>query len=249
MFFDSVVFLIKRILPMKTLKKSLCLVLFLALGLTTSYAQDVFVGGLGGLNIATLTNLGSASASTGFSSASTKNKPRLLPHLGGYAEIKISEIFSVQPELLFSMKGFATEYTSSGGGTTVEQDSKLTLSYIDIPVQARFNLGGGFYLMGGPYVGIMLSAKSKYKSVTDDGSNVVTVESESSDTDGLNTIDVGMYLGAGYQMESGLLFGARWCRAFNDLYDDDPVATWFGNIDITNSNSVFEFYVGYGIGM
>lgn len=220
--------------------------LFMALGTTASYSQDVFIGGLGGVNIATLTNLGSASASFGGSSSSVTNKPLILPHVGGYAEIKISEVFSVQPELLFSMKGYASESKSSGGGTSTEVDNKVTLSYIDIPVQARFNFGEGFYILGGPYVGIMLTAKSKSTSVVDNGSTVVETESTSSDKDGLNTTDFGMFLGAGYQMESGLFFGARWCRAFNSVidYSGSPVI-----INTNNSNSVFQFTVGYGIGM
>ena len=56
-------------------------------------AQDVRFGVKGGLNIATLTgDVQDASTKVGF-------------HVGGFAEIKVSDKFAVQPELLFSTQG------------------------------------------------------------------------------------------------------------------------------------------------
>lgn len=66
-------------------------------GLTN--AQDVSYGVKGGLNLSNL-------------SGDIEDAKSLFgAHVGAFAEIKITDKFSVQPELLFSMQGAKQEYT------------------------------------------------------------------------------------------------------------------------------------------
>ena len=77
-------------------------------------AQEVKFGLKGGLNVANITgDIEDNSSKVGF-------------HVGGFAEIKVSEKFSVQPELLFSTQGTKFDFE----GTNVN----FNLSYLNIPI-------------------------------------------------------------------------------------------------------------------
>jgi hypothetical protein len=206
--------------------------------MTNTYAQDekIKLGIKGGLNIASISNTGSGSASYGGYSSSVKNNARLLPHLGVYSEFKFSEIFSLQPELLFSMKGSSIVSKATSPGSSSEYTNKIGLSYLDIPVQLRFNISK-FHILVGPYVGFLLAANSKSKSEVINGSSKVVSESKSTSKDGLRSTDAGIYIGGGYEFDNGLNLGLRWCRGFSDIYEASNSSN--------NSNSVIQFSIGY----
>ena len=73
-------------------------------------------------------------------------------HIGGVVEIPISDSFSVQPELLYSSQGAKAE--SSFGG-----DVDFKLSYLNLPIMAKYYVAENFSLEAGPQVGLLLSAK------------------------------------------------------------------------------------------
>jgi hypothetical protein len=142
-------------------------------------------------------------------------------HIGGVAEISISEKFSIQPELLFSAQGTKFE----------EGDGKLTmkLNYINIPVMAKYYVADGFSLEAGPQIGILASAKAKYE---------IGGESESEDIkDNFESLDLGLNFGLGYKLDSGLNFAARYNLGLSNLAKDS------GNEKI--NNGVFQLSVGY----
>ena len=211
-----------------------------------TYAQDgkITLGVRAGLNIASISNKGDASVNAFGSSSSVKTSPKFLPHLGLFSEIKLSDdgFFSLQPELLFSMRGYSYKAKASSGSSSSQTDIDLVTSYIDIPLQLKFNFGKGFYVMAGPYVGFLLTATSKTKTKVVNGSTSSTTEDKDTSKDGLNTMDAGMYLGAGYQLESGLSFAVRWCRGFSDINDYGSTTPL---IRVKNSNNIFQFSVGF----
>src|SRR5215212_1260980 len=100
-------------------------------------------------------------------------KPKVGFHAGGLAHIHISTHFAVQPELLYSAQGGEDN-----------NDSKLSLNYLNLPVLMQYMTGTGFRLQTGPQLGFLLSAKSK------EGHVEVDVK------DDLNTIDVSWSFGA-----------------------------------------------------
>lgn len=126
---------------------------------------------------------------------------------GGLVNIPISSMFSIQPELLYSMEGNLQK----------EGDAKMTyaLNYLNIPVMAQLNTTSGFYAETGPQVGFLMSAKVKF----DDG----TDEDETDVKDELKSIGFSWALGLGYKLASGLGFGARYNFGLSSLDDsDDP---------------------------
>jgi len=157
-------------------------------------------------------------------------------HGGVFANFGISDMFSIQPELLFSMKGSKSEETTTIGGTTYTSKGTQSLNYIDIPVMVKVSTGGdnnGLFFEAGPQLGILLSAKNEVE-VTGAASTNTDIK------DLLNTVDFGYGVGLGYQVESGPLVGLRYNGGITDIVKDNT-----GN---AARNDAFQLYVGYRFG-
>ena len=150
------------------MKKLLFTAAIAVLGLSNVNAQEVTFGAKAGVNFA---NLGGDIED---------NDMKVGFHVGGVAEIAISEKFSVQPELLFSSQG--TKFEESG------ETLKYNLSYINVPVMAKYYVAEGFSVEAGPQVGFLVDAKAKYDSDSEDIK------------DAFNSVDFGLNLGAGYNL-------------------------------------------------
>lgn len=109
---------------------------------------------------------------------------------GGFANIALSEMFSIQPELLYSMEGSKYE---QGGEKIV-----FKTNYINIPLLVQYNTSSGFYGETGPQLGILGSAKATYGSMSQDFK------------DQLKGINFSWAVGLGYKLTNGLGVGARY---------------------------------------
>ena len=126
---------------------------------------------------------------------------------GAFANIPVNSMFSVVPELLYSMEGNLQK----------EDDAKMSfnLSYLNIPVMFRYNNPSGFYAETGPQVGFLMSAKTK----TEFGG----VEDEQDIKDELKSIGFSWALGLSYQLKNGFGFGARYNLGLSSIVDEDDV--------------------------
>ena len=83
--------------------------------------------------------------------------------VGGFVTYSINEIFAIQPELLYTMKG--AKGTCEWDGLCEEWKDKLT--YLEIPVLAKFTIPTegkiAPNLFIGPALGILLSAKYEWE--------------------------------------------------------------------------------------
>ncbi|CAM4102789.1 porin family protein [Flavobacterium antarcticum] len=160
------------------MKKILTVAAFTILGFASMNAQDLNYGLKGGINIATATgdNSSSFDAVTAF-------------HIGAMAEIKLTEKFSFQPEVLFS-----------GQGTSFNDDI-IELRYINVPLMAKYYVAKGLSLEAGPQVGFLVSAKYLGNDVKDN----------------LAKVDLGLNVGLGYKLDNGLNFGARYNFGLSDV--------------------------------
>lgn len=70
-------------------------------------------------------------------------------HVGVFAQIAFGDFFSIQPELLYSRKGYE------------RNDSTFRLNYFDVPLLAVFNISENFSVHLGPQGGIMIAAKEE----------------------------------------------------------------------------------------
>ncbi|WP_047545908.1 porin family protein [Psychroserpens sp. Hel_I_66] len=195
------------------MKKLMLFAAVAAFGLSSVNAQEVKFGAKAGVNFATIGgDVEDADGRTAF-------------HVGGVAEIMISDKFSVQPELLYSAQGL--QQKEEFEGFTFE--SKLKLDYINIPIMAKYYVAEGFSIEAGPQVGFLLSAKEEFEFEGD---------SEEEDVkDAFNSIDFGAGVGVGYRMDSGLNFSARYVLGLSNIFEDSG--------DFSAQNNVIQVSVGY----
>ena len=78
-------------------------------------------------------------------------------NFGLNADFEGSDNFNLRTGLLYN--GYGSK-TGDGGVSK--------LDYLTIPVLGRFKVADGFYAFAGPQIGLLLSAKSKYKDETED---------------------------------------------------------------------------------
>jgi hypothetical protein len=155
----------------------------MAFGFTN--AQETRFGVKGGLNLTSFSggNYYDAKSLVGF-------------QVGGFAEIKIIERLSIQPEVLFSTQGAKLD-----GGSFGDFDSKL--NYINIPVLAKFYITKQFTVEAGPQIGFLVSAKN-------DGNDA---------KDNFKSVDTGFNFGVGYNFTDNLGVGLRYTVGLANIAD------------------------------
>ncbi|WP_300569036.1 porin family protein [Flavobacterium sp.] len=119
-------------------------------------------------------------------------------HVGAFAEIKISDKFAVQPEVLFSMQGAKVD-----GGD-------YAFNYLNIPVMAKFFVTEQFSLEAGPQIGFLMSAKAN----PDEGDSVDVKEF-------LTSTDFGLNVGLGYDFTENFTAGLRYNLGLSNISDED----------------------------
>jgi len=105
----------------------------------------VKVGITGGLNVANTVDAYNSYYSTGAIAGF---------NAGLFMELPVVYPFSIQPEVLYSQKGF----------TAVTTDGNLTqrMNYIDVPVLAKFKLSPSFNFLIGPQISFPVSTNVTY---------------------------------------------------------------------------------------
>ncbi|PIA79419.1 hypothetical protein BFR04_00785 [Gaetbulibacter sp. 4G1] len=165
------------------MKKLLLVTAIVVFGLAHVNAQDVTFGIKGGLNFSTITgdNTSKDQTVTGF-------------NFGVMSEIKISEKFSFQPELLYSGQGYDTGISTEGN---------IALNYLNIPLIGKYYVTKRLSLEAGPQIGFLLSTKGGTKDYKDL----------------FKTTDFGVNFGLGYKLDNGLNFGARYVLGLSNIND------------------------------
>ena len=147
---------------------------------------------------------------------------------------------SVQPEVLFSQKGFKyADKDFTIGGQKFKYEGDRTYNYIDVPVLLKVN-ADGFYFEAGPQYSYLLKVKDDSKFSVNGGT--ATQRSGTSDLKGVNRNEIGYAAGLGYQTEAGFMIGIRYNGSFTDFAKDG----YTGDADVRNArNQVFQASVGF----
>ncbi len=157
-------------------------------------------------------------------------------HIGGVVEIPISDVFAIQPELLFSTQGAKSKDSDSDEFDEVVSFETITkLNYIQLPVMAKYYLSNvleGLSLQGGIQAGFLLSAEAEASGGGDSSS--VDVK------DSFSAVDFGINLGGGYQHETGLFADIRYNLGLANILDTEGESSSF-----SQQNSVFQISIGY----
>ncbi|MGQ2985110.1 porin family protein [Flavobacterium sp.] len=158
--------------------------------------------------------------------------PRLGVHFGVTAEIRVSERFSIQPELMYSMQGIKEEGSLMIDGNFVEGEATTKLDYIILPIMAKIYMTEGFTLEVGPQLGLLNSARVKYdiRSSNDTFSGSTDISNQ------MKSLDFAVNAGLGYKLPSGLFFQGRYTLGLTNAYDGDEAEI---------KNGVVQFSIGY----
>jgi hypothetical protein len=186
------------------MKKVFLFLVVVVITTLSANAQQVQFGAKGGLNIATLNGSGSGGLSS-----------LVGVHFGGLASIKVSDLFHVQPELVFSTQG------AKGAG------GKLNLDYLNIPVLAKYTITDGLDIEAGPQFGFLLSAKAK-----DNAGNSTNVSSS------IKSVDIALAVGASYDITKMIGVDVRYNIGLTDI--NNP-----SNSNNTLHNAVVQIGVYY----
>jgi hypothetical protein len=207
---------------------TLCLTVFLLGAVTETYAQTF--GIKAGVNLANQT------AKDDDDSYDDDYKTNIGFNVGVTLDIPISDVVSFETGLIASSKGSKIE----GEGF----ESKTNLLYADIPLTAKFsfeiNRDSKFYIAAGPYVGIGLSGKSKFKADGGDEEEEDIEWGSDEAEDDMKRLDYGAQVNIGAEF-SGFQIGAGYGLGLANIAPSD--ANGF-----KATNRVISVTVGYRFG-
>jgi len=193
--------------------------LLMAVGFSASAQEDIKFGVKAGVNFATFGgDIEDADSRTGF-------------HAGVVAEFKLSENFSIQPELLYSQMGAKFKDSGSFGGFSYSYEQTSKFDYLSLPILAKYYVLEGLSIEAGPQVGYLLSAKNEVKGDSED------VLASGDVKDGSKSVDFGVAGGLAYDLPIGVFFQARYYAGLSNVNDND------GDLDV--KNSALQISVGY----
>ena len=174
--------------------KKLILGIALFGGLSAANAQ-IDLGVKGGLNFSTLSG-----DSKKLYDDQTKFRTDF--YVGGYANYKVTDQISFQPELLYSKQG-------SGLKTNDNSNTKIVTHNINIPLMGRYEIMDGLNLEFGPQLGFLVSAKKK----SEEGK----LDQKEKFADNFKTFDFGLNFGAGYKVTDELEINARFTKGLSNM--------------------------------
>lgn len=199
--------------------KKLILGIALFGGLSAANAQ-IDLGVKGGLNFPTLS--GDSRQLIG-----DQTKFRTDFYVGGYANYKVTDQISFQPELLYSKQG-------AGIKNSGNSNSKIVTHNINIPLMGRYEIMEGLNVEFGPQLGFLVSAKGK----TEEGKTDTKVKI----TDNFKTFDFGLNFGAGYKVTDELEINARFTKGLSNINNYFPEGI---NDNYKITNTYFSIGVAY----
>ncbi len=162
--------------------KHLFLTLLLAVTLVGSgYAQSFKFGPKVGLNVSNYTG------------DNVESDALVGMHLGGLLSFGLGNVFSIQPEVLFSTQGAKIKNNNT--------KYEFKTSYVSVPVMLKARTGFGLYFEAGPQVAFKTGEKIGDQTISKFAEN----------------LDLAGAVGLGYQAGFGLGIGARYVQGISKV--------------------------------
>lgn len=158
--------------------KKVVLSLLAVAAVGVAQAQEVKFGPKAGLNISNMSTSIDYDSNVSF-------------HVGAVVEAKITDKFSIQPEVLYSVQGV----------------KDVSIEYVSVPVLAKYFVTPGFSVEVGPQVSFLAKAEK-------DVLGLVTVDTKEL----YNSVDFGLNFGVAYDLPSGPFVNARYNLGLTDVY-------------------------------
>jgi hypothetical protein len=154
---------------------------------------------------------------------------------GIFLRIAITDLFSFQPELIYTMKGGKLEYNNFASGTV-----KMSLNYTELPLLAVMNVTKNINLQGGIYLASLSNVR--IRNIGDNGSYNFE---EELNKDNFKSFDYGLVCGIGGDFDR-LSFGVRYDYGVRSIGEKKTFAGQTYRFPDAR-NSAFQIYVGLSI--
>jgi hypothetical protein len=178
---------------------------------TAQRAGDLTVGIMAGVNYATVNQ------DPELGDVEFDHRVGLLA--GGFLDVRLNDVFSIEPEVLYSQKGAEVQ----GTGSNSDSEGTFKLDYIEVPVLLKFwvpvtNSGFRPFLFAGPAVGFEVNCSLEGEILS------VTGSTDCEETSVVNTKspDFGGTVGGGIEFMAGMQavrVDARYTHGFTDIND------------------------------
>jgi hypothetical protein len=187
---------------------------FIATGIAlTAHAQEF--GVKGGINL--------ANTRTTDLDVDRSNNMVIDFHLGMFAEFEVNEIVSLQPELLYSREGSATD-------DIFNERIRFQMNFIQVPLLVKFTVAEQLNLHLGPQTGFLVARKLR--------SDAASVEIQENVYKSVVFSAVG---GAGFQLNDHMEVGGRYNLGLTNWEKDRSEDTRGPG----TTGSVIQFYLSY----
>lgn len=206
---------------------------------SSEFQQFFTVGPRLGLNVSNLSGVNDIKAKAGLT-------------VGAFMLYSFQEHFGISADVLYSMEGAKFTDLNNIGNVSTKTENNIALGYLRIPLLANVFFGeyGNRFrpkVSLGPSVGLLLSAKNKFKSVTNNSStDVITIEDKDNVKNNFKSVDLGAVVGAGfnYRLAESVWwnFDLRYYIGATDINDRPLVSN-------TIKNNSFSVCLGLGIGL
>ena len=153
-------------------------------------------------------------------------------NLGVLARTDPEQPIGLQLELLYTTKGETFTYD----GFFIDQEFKLNLNYVDLPVMVSLRAGEALEFQGGLYAGLLLGS-----NLTSSGD--LGTSSDVLDKDNFNALDYGLVGGVAFNA-GALQVGARYNYGLSKLASSDGAEAILGDA----KNAYAQLYVAFGFG-
>lgn len=143
---------------------------------------------------------------------------------GVFVTIPLGKLVGIQPELMYSQKGFKSENAFLGS------DFKATFNYIDLPIHLQIKPTENFSILAGPQFSYLLSSKYELGSLS--------AVDEQDLEDENNRATVGFSAGVDFTVQN-FLISARGSWDLSKMNEDNNTS------DVNYKNQLFQLTVGY----
>ena len=158
-----------------------------------------------------------------------------LPHgmqfnyqVGAFLEYYFTNKFSIAPEIVFAAQGGKidmTDYLDTPVYINSSADLSFHFNYINLPIMLRFYAIPKLSIDFGPQIGFNVYSKATAKAKVNG-----RTESYTDDFDGVRSVDVGLGLGATYNITNKFFVQGRYTMGLTKVFEAGDV--YNGNIQL-----------------
>ncbi|MEH6407008.1 MAG: porin family protein [Leeuwenhoekiella sp.] len=133
---------------------------------------------------------------------------------GIFAEIPLSDAFSVQPEVYYSGQGYDIKEINQANEFDTSDNIEYQLDYINVPLLAKFYIVDGLSVQAGPSFNFKVNEEIDYHPNADSGDI---------DLDRAKDFELGGAAGIAYKFYGGFFVEGRYNYGFTNLFENRDI--------------------------